>query len=93
MLVIVRSGKFGPLLTTPANIVIMVFAGVALGTATALYVRFGFGVLAGISDASMETHMDFDVFWHSANALWDGKNLYFGTGGPDSSANPPIWTC
>jgi hypothetical protein len=92
MLVIVRSRKFGPLLTTPANIVIMVVAGCALGSAVALYVRFGFGVLAVISDASMEAHIDFNVFWHSANALWDGKNLYFGTGGPGSSANPPIWT-
>ncbi|MEJ7820586.1 MAG: glycosyltransferase 87 family protein, partial [Rubrobacteraceae bacterium] len=22
----------------------------------------------------------------------DGRNIYFGTGGPDSSANPPLWT-
>jgi alpha-1,2-mannosyltransferase len=57
-----------------------------------LYARFGFGALAGISSDSMVTHMDFEVFWHSAKALLEGRSLYFDTGGPDSSTNPPFWT-
>ena len=40
----------------------------------------------------MAVHMDFDVFWHSTRALWEGRSLYFDTGGPDSSTNPPFWT-
>jgi len=55
-------------------------------------VRYGAGTLERISSGSMDVHMDFDVFWHSAKALLDGRNIYFGTGGPDSSANPPLWT-
>lgn len=72
----------------------MVATGVALGTTVVLHVRFGFSLLGGIWDPSMDElqHYDFGVFWHSANALLDGKNIYFGTGAPDSSANPPIWT-
>lgn len=64
----------------------------ALVLAVDLYARFGFGTLAGISSGSMKPHMDFDVFWHSARALWDGRNIYHGTGGPDVSAQPPLWT-
>ena len=57
-----------------------------------MYARSGFGALAGISSGSMVVHMDFDVFWHSARALWEGRSLYFDTGGPDISTNPPFWT-
>jgi alpha-1,2-mannosyltransferase len=57
-----------------------------------MYARSGFGALAGISSGSMVVHMDFDVFWHSTRALWEGRSLYFDTGGPDSSTNPPFWT-
>ncbi len=57
-----------------------------------MYARSGFGALAGISSRSMVVHMDFDVFWHSARALWEGRSLYYVTGGPDSSTNPPFWT-
>jgi alpha-1,2-mannosyltransferase/arabinofuranan 3-O-arabinosyltransferase len=92
MLVVVKFRKFGSLLKTPADITIMVAAVIALGTAVALYASFGFGVLASIADGSIDSHFDFNVFWHSANALWDGRSIYVGTGGPDSSANPPIWT-
>lgn len=60
--------------------------------AMVMYARSGFGALAGISSGSMVVHMDFDVFWHSARAWWEGRSLYFDTGGPDSSTNPPFWT-
>lgn len=57
-----------------------------------LYVRYGFATLAGISSDSMAVHMDFDVFWHSARAWWEGGNPFRDTGGPDISNNPPFWT-
>ena len=72
-----------------------VLAVVALGVlalASCMYARSEFGALAGIASGSMVVHMDFDVFWHSARALWEGRSLYYDTGGPDSSTNPPFWT-
>jgi alpha-1,2-mannosyltransferase len=95
MIVIVWLRTIAWLLRTPLRIATMVATGVALGITVVLHVRFGFSLLAYISDPSMHErlrHLDFRVFWHSANALLDGKNLYFDTGAPDSSANPPIWT-
>lgn len=74
------------------NVFLVAVAFGALILALGIYARSGFGALAGISSDSMVVHMDFDVFWHSAKALLDGGNLYYDTGGPDSSANPPFWT-
>jgi len=95
MIVIVWLGTIAWLLRTPLRIATMVATGVALGTTVVLHVRFGFSLLGGIWDPLLDErlqHYDFAVFWHSANALLDGKNIYFGTGAQDSSANPPIWT-
>src|SRR3712207_2355623 len=61
-------------------IVIAVAVGV-LVLASWMYVRSGFGALAGISSRSMVVHMDFDIFWHSARALWEERSLYYDTGG------------
>ena len=74
------------------DVVLGVAAFGALVLAVSLYAHFGFGTLAGISSDSLKLHMDFDVFWHSARASWDGRNIYYGTGGPDVSAQPPLWT-
>jgi len=57
-----------------------------------LYARFGFTPLAGISNDSIESHMDFNVFLHSARAIWEGGNIFTETGGPSISTNPPLWT-
>jgi alpha-1,2-mannosyltransferase len=57
-----------------------------------LYARFGFGPLVGITAESSTVHMDFDVFMHSARALWEGGVVYTENGGPSISTNPPIWT-
>jgi alpha-1,2-mannosyltransferase len=72
--------------------VLVMAAIVVMAVALGLHVHFGFGTLAGLSTESMDPHSDFDVFWHSAKALWEGRNIYFDTGGPDSSNNPPFWT-
>jgi len=55
-----------------------------------LYARFGFSPLAGTTNGSMEPHMDFDVFLHSARALWEGGDVYSENGGPSISTNPPF---
>ncbi|MGH3085768.1 MAG: glycosyltransferase family 87 protein [Rubrobacteraceae bacterium] len=47
--------------------------------------------LGRISSDSMEIHADFDSFWRSARAFWDGDNLY-GTGAMFANLNPPLWT-
>ena len=70
--------------------VLAVVAFGVLALASWMYVGSGFGTLAGIASDSMVVHMDFDVFWHSARALWEGRNLYYDTGGPDSSTNLPF---
>jgi alpha-1,2-mannosyltransferase len=58
----------------------------------ALYARFNFSPLAGITNDSIAVHMDFDVFLHSARALWEGGVVYTENGGPSISTNPPLWT-
>jgi hypothetical protein len=57
-----------------------------------LYARYGFSPLAGITNGSVEPHKDFDVFLHSARALWEGGDVYSENGGPSISTNPPFWT-
>ena len=47
--------------------------------------------MSGIVSGATGPHMDFDVFWHSSRAFLDGENIYYGTGGPDESAQPPLW--
>lgn len=74
------------------NLLLVAAACLSLGVALWLYVLFGYGTPVVIVSDSMEAHPDFDVFWHSAKALWDGRNIYFETGGPDNSNNPPFWT-
>ena len=64
MLLVMRFRDFRRLVRTPANIAMMVAVAVALGLTTVSYARFGFGVLAGIADGSIDAHMDFNVFWH-----------------------------
>jgi hypothetical protein len=77
------------------NILDAFLAGSAVGILALsfwLYARFGFTPLTGISNDSIEQHMDFDVFLHSARALWEGSYIYSENGGPSISTNPPLWT-
>jgi alpha-1,2-mannosyltransferase len=72
--------------------VLAVVAFGVLALASWMYVRSGFGALAGIASDSMVVHMDFDVFWRSARALLEGGDVYSENGGPSISTNPPFWT-
>ena len=82
-----KDGRFGI-----RDVVLVAAACSTSIAALGVYVHFGYGTPAGISSDSMGVHADFDAFWHSAKAFLEGRNIYFDTGGPDSSNNPPIWT-
>jgi alpha-1,2-mannosyltransferase len=55
-----------------------------------LDVRFIGVALERISTDSMAIHGDFDTFWRSAAALWDGRDVY-DTGARLTNLNPPFW--
>jgi alpha-1,2-mannosyltransferase len=74
------------------DVVLVMAAIVVMAVALGLYVHFGFGLPGAISSNSMDAHLDFDIFWHSAEALWDGRDIYPDTGSPGRSMNPPFWT-
>jgi alpha-1,2-mannosyltransferase len=46
--------------------------------------------LERISTDSMAIHGDFDTFWRSAAALWEGRDVY-DTGARLTNLNPPFW--
>src|SRR5215211_891142 len=52
--------------------------------------RFMSGILERISTASMDIHGDFDTFWRSARAFWEGRDVY-DTGARLEHLNPPLW--
>src|SRR5918992_1382819 len=55
-----------------------------------LDVRFMCEALERISTDSMAIHGDFDTFWRSAAALWEGRDVY-DTGARLTNLNPPFW--
>ncbi len=55
-----------------------------------LDVRFWGESLERISTGSMDVHADFDTFWRSAEALWEGGDVY-DTGARLENLNPPFW--
>jgi alpha-1,2-mannosyltransferase len=61
-----------------------------LALALWLDVRFMGGVLERISTGSMNVHADFDTFWRSAAAFWEGRDIY-DTGARLRNLNPPFW--
>jgi alpha-1,2-mannosyltransferase len=61
-----------------------------LALALWLDVRFIGGILGRISTEAMNVHGDFDTFWRSARAFWEGREVY-GTGADLENLNPPLW--
>jgi alpha-1,2-mannosyltransferase len=61
-----------------------------LALALWLDVRFMGDILGRISTNAMSVHGDFDTFWRSARALWEGKDIY-ATGAELKNLNPPLW--
>jgi alpha-1,2-mannosyltransferase/arabinofuranan 3-O-arabinosyltransferase len=70
---------------------LMVGAFGALALALWLYVVFGSDTLGAIPLSSMDVHADFDTFWRSAQALWEGRDIY-DTGAWMGNLVPPFWT-
>jgi alpha-1,2-mannosyltransferase len=69
----------------------LISAGVwTLVLALLLDVRFIGVTLERISTNSMTIHGDFDTFWRSAAALWEGRDVY-DTGARLTNLNPPFW--
>jgi hypothetical protein len=63
-----------------------------LALALWLEIRFLGGTLGRISTESMNVHGDFDTFWRSARAFWEGRDVY-ATGAELENLNPPLWVC
>jgi alpha-1,2-mannosyltransferase len=61
-----------------------------LALALWLDVRFMGGILGRISTEAMNVHGDFDTFWRSARAFWEGGKVY-ATGADLENLNPPFW--
>jgi alpha-1,2-mannosyltransferase len=61
-----------------------------LALALWLDVRFMGGILERISTDTMAIHGDFDTFWRSARAFWEGRDVY-ATGAELENLNPPLW--
>ena len=61
-----------------------------LALALWLDVRFMGGILGRISTEAMNVHGDFDSFWRSARAFWEGREVY-ATGADLETLNPPLW--
>ena len=55
-----------------------------------LDVRSIAGILERISTTSMNIHGDFDTFWRSSAAFWEGRDVY-DTGARLQNLNPPLW--
>jgi alpha-1,2-mannosyltransferase len=72
------------------NAVLITVAFWVLALALWLDVRFMGEALERISTGSMNVHADFDTFWRSAAAFWEGRDVY-DTGARLSNLNPPFW--
>jgi alpha-1,2-mannosyltransferase len=61
--------------------------------AASLWMQIGYmgAALSRIATGSMEVHVDFDSFWHSARAMLEGQDIY-DTGVELVNLNPPVWT-
>jgi alpha-1,2-mannosyltransferase len=73
------------------DVVLVWVAFFVLLVALGIDVRFGEETLERISTDSMGVHADFDTFWRSADALWEGRDVY-DTGARLVNLNPPFWT-
>lgn len=56
-----------------------------------LYALWGIPALARFANESMNEHLDFDAFLHSARALWEGGAVYAEWRPGYTNTNPPIW--
>jgi alpha-1,2-mannosyltransferase len=72
----------------------VVLAGAAtliVGVALGVHLSFGTEAVAKLTSGSTFDHFDFETFWYSAKAFWEGKSIY-DTGHEAVSSNPPFFT-
>ncbi len=72
-----------------------VLAGAAVfivGVSIGIHLIFGSEAVAKLTSSSTFDHFDFETFWYSAKALWEGRNIYYDTGHEAVSSNPPFFT-
>jgi alpha-1,2-mannosyltransferase len=62
-----------------------------LGASLWMYIDYMGATLERISTKSMAFHVDFDSFWRSARAMFEGQSIY-DTGVDLVNLNPPLWT-
>jgi hypothetical protein len=70
---------------------LLLLAASALITVAVLYVADGSFVLERLASSDMNSHLDFDTFWRSAEALLDGRDSYR-TDAAYPNLNPPLFT-
>lgn len=70
---------------------LVVFATGVVLLSVGINVSLGAGTLERIATDSMDVHADFDTFWRSADAMWDGRDTYE-AGARLVNLNPPLWT-
>lgn len=73
------------------NVFLVVVATGVVLVSLGINVELGAGTLERISTESMDVHADFDTFWRSADAMWDGRDVYE-AGARLVNLNPPFWT-
>ncbi len=69
--------------------ILLIAAFAAALLAGALYARHGSGYLARLASPDLAPHADFETFWLSARAVWDGVDLY-DTHAELVNLNPPL---
>jgi alpha-1,2-mannosyltransferase len=72
-------------------VALLLGASVASSLAFYLYAALGFPGLVNLASPDMAVHPDYDIFRLTAAALWEGNDIYRGTGAPGVSLNPPAW--
>ncbi len=73
----------------------VVLAGAAtliVGVALGVHLSFGTEAVAKLTSGSTFDHFDFETFWYSAKAFWEGKSIY-DTGHEAVSSNRRFLPC
>jgi alpha-1,2-mannosyltransferase len=82
-----ESGRFGI-----RDAILVLSASVIVVAALGIHLAFGSEAVAKLTSRSTFDHFDFETFWYSAKAWWEGRNIYYDTGHSAVSSNPPFFT-
>ena len=82
-----ESGRFGI-----RNAILVLAAFAVMVAALTVHLSFGNEAVTKLTSRSTFDHFDFETFWYSAKAFWEGRGIYYDTGHEAISANPPLFT-